>query len=281
MAAQRFRPFGVTDEEYTDLLVLQDGTPPPLRDALMAALYEAVTYVVGPYRFLNLDMAREIRALAGIELGDTPTGHISGEDVLRRMRQLTPMLMLRFADVVAYLYSGTATPVELRRIFEINNSKYTVAPDAEGHERLVERLPEGELHALLATFADAGPGLLLHRAFTAAYGISPNPGEAYKMSVKAVETALHQTIEPKNTGATLGTMLAVMRNAKMPWTLPLDERADHAGRNAETLIGFIQALWDGQEDRHRNGEVDLREARAAFHGAAAIVAWANEGLIAK
>lgn len=75
-------------------------------------------------------------------------------------------------------------------------------------------------------------------------------------------------------------MLPVMRNAKTtPWTLPLGERADHIDGNRYLLIGMMQSVWDGQEDRHRDREVDLREARAAFHASVAIVGWFNDQLV--
>jgi hypothetical protein len=274
-----FRPFGMTDDEYEELLVLRDGVPPELREPLLAWIFQSVTdaWQFSAGRYLRASAADTIRSMTKIDLGQRATKTVDGPEVLQRIRALDDAMLLRLTDAILYLWEGQVPTVA--HYFDLSSSKYMVDHDGSNW-RVLERLPAGTQDQIEHVIASGGAaGALLHRAFTAAYGLQVNPGEAYKMSVKAVETAAHSTIEPKNSGATLGTMLAVMRNAPKPWTLQLDERADHVGGNAGLLISVMQSLWDGQEDRHRDGVVDIGEARTAFHAASTLVAWFTEGLV--
>ena len=284
MSDARFRPFGYSNEQYQQLLVSRDGVPDELKEPLLGWIFTALTlpFEFAAGRYMDEDLAHRLRALTRIDLGQPARVTVYGDNVQQRLRSLSELDLLRIADALAYVqYPYKGHPPGIDYAFELASSKWEFQYDEEASTwRLGERLPEGVLDQISQTIDHAGTaGQLLHRAFTAAYQLSPNAGEAYKMSVKAVETAAHKTIEPNNAGATLGTMLGVMRRAPRPWTIPLDERADHAGNNATFLVDMMSAIWDGQEDRHRDGQVALDEARSAFHAATTIVAWFAEGLV--
>jgi hypothetical protein len=280
--APAFRPFGSTDDEFRELLVLRDGVPPELMEPLLSAVYLAVSipYKVVSGRYLNAKIANELRALIGIDLGQRAASTVEGEEALAKFRRLSALELLRVTD--ALLHLGHLDYFEIDRMFALARSKWRVG-EVDGSGRLVERVPAGVEEAAMALFASGTTsGSLLHRAFSSAFGLTPNPGETYKMSVKAVETAAHPRVEPRNSGATLGTMLKVMRNAPgAGWTLPLVERADHTGANRELVIALMQSLWDGQDDRHRDGEVSIAESRAAFYAALALVGWFESDAVAQ
>jgi hypothetical protein len=276
----RFRPFGVSDDEYEDLLELRDGVPSALREPLLQWIFNKLAI---PNQFtsghtLNASLAHALLGLTRIDLGQKANGYVDGNSLMSRLRSLEDALLLRLADALLY-YSDASGFEDVEPLLARASSRWTVGVDG-GHYRLQERLPVGVLDQIEATIAaSSSAGALLHKAFTSAYGLQPDAGQAYKMAVKAVETAAHQQIEPKNLGATLGTMLAVMKRSSQPWRIPLVERADHVGNNKELLIAMLQSIWDGQEDRHRDGAVNVEEARTAFHIACTLVAWFSESLV--
>jgi hypothetical protein len=275
-----YRPFGVSDDEYEQLLVLRPGVPADLREPMVGWLTSRLTIngIGGPY--VSHDVADKVRMLTGFDLGVTSDNYMPGENLHRGLRGTNEQDLLKLVDALLYLNLDVADIVKpMTETLRLARSKYTVGP-RNGSFGLVDRIADGEQASLDRLGNGAGAaGTLLQRSFSAAFGLQSNAGEAYKMAVKAVETAAHQTIEPNNTGATLGTMLGVMRSAPVKWTLPLDERADHRRGNEELLISMMQSIWDGQEDRHRDGVVELSEARAAFHAAVALVGWFHDGLV--
>jgi hypothetical protein len=275
-----FRPFGFSDDEYDELLVLRDGVPPDLREPLIQWILDNVTETPYSTTYLRADIANRLRAMTRVDLGQRANLSVRLSDLDDTLSELQDIELLRLVDALASLHGSNTMP-DIADLLDLSSSRWRIGV-VDDEWRLVERLPEGVIDATMDTIARSGKaGKLLHRAFSAAYRIDPNAGEAYKMAVKAVETAAHPVIEPKNMGATLGTMLAVMRNSKTSWTIPLDERADHTGNNASFLADMMQALWDGQEDRHRDGEVTIDEARTAFHAAATLVSWFSEGHVAQ
>lgn len=275
-----YRPFGASDDEYEQLLVLRPGVPADLREPMVGWLTSRLTIngMMGAY--VNQDVADKVRMLTGFDLRVTNGTLMLDENLQRGLRGVNEQDLLKLVDALLYLNLDVADIVKpMTEMLRLGRSKYTVGP-RNGSFGLVDRIADGEQASLDRLGDGAGAaGALLQRSFSAAFGLQTNAGEAYKMAVKAVETAAHQTIEPNNTGATLGTMLGVMRKAPVKWTLPLDERADHVHGNEELLISMMQSIWDGQEDRHRDGKVELSEARAAFHAAVSLVGWFHDGLV--
>jgi hypothetical protein len=275
-----YRPFGSSDDEYEQLLVLREGVPADLLEPIVGWLHDQLTVSGMMNTSVSQEIAEKVRMLSGVDLGVTHGSYMTGAILNRGLRGLSPQTVLKLVDALLYLDLRGGNSIErMSELLRLGRSKYYVGP-RNGSLGLVERIAEGEQSSVDRLITSAGTaGSLLQQSFSAAFGLQANAGEAYKMAVKAVETAAHQTIEPKNTGATLGTMLKVMRNAPIKWTLPLEERADHAHGNEELLISMMQSIWDGQEDRHRDGKVALSEARAAFHAAVTLVGWFHDGLV--
>lgn len=185
--------------------------------------------------------------------------------------------LLKLADfTLATLISGYAEADRLSLILEHGGSAWTVGTRADRHG-LVRRVPEGVQLAAEATFGHGAAGRLLRQAWAAVFGIDPNPSEAYRLAVKAVEAAAIPVVSPTNDRATLGTVIRTIEDQKN-WTLPFD-REHNKSPTGEVLLGMLRTLWHGQHDRHAGGDPDLplsvsaAEAEAAVTMAVPLVQW--------
>jgi len=164
---------------------------------------------------------------------------------------------------------------ELDTILTRGSSMWAVG-DRNGNPGLVRRVPEGVqagTEAVIASSASAGS--LLGQAWSALYGRNPDPEEAYEKAIKAVEEAGASIVSPNNSRATLGTMIADMRN-QVDWKLPLDSA------QAAVTLPMAEALWQGQQSRHGgNGyrPPTLEEAESAVLLAVPLVQWFTSGVL--
>lgn len=155
---------------------------------------------------------------------------------------------LAFLDWLVYMLSQTSGGrqhhQDLEKILRAGGSEWKVGDRGE-NPGLEKRVPQGVADAVDAVIANsATAGALLSEAWHAAYGRNPDPEEAYEKAIKAVEEAGAEIVLPKNPKATLGTMIAAMRD-QADWSLPLDTPS------ALSLpLEMARALWEGQESRH-------------------------------
>lgn len=172
---------------------------------------------------------------------------------------------------------------KLDGILKAGSSKWKVGM-RDGVVGLEERVPQGVQDAAEAVMAKPGhAGKLLSEAWHAAFGINPDPERAYAKAIKAVEAAAIPVVSPKNKGASLGTVVAQMRD-QGNWKLDLTrEHATHTTQ--QVVLGMAQALWTGQNDRHA-GQPGYTpstpaEAEAAVMLAVPLVQWFSSGAIAR
>lgn len=148
-----------------------------------------------------------------------------------------------------------------------------------GNAGLEKRVPQGVADAVDSIIdTSATAGALLSEAWHAAYGRNPNPEEAYEKAIKAVEEAGAEVVLPENPKATLGTMIAAVRD-QGDWSLPLESNSALIAH-----LEMMKALWEGQESRHGgNGyrKPAPAEAEAAVLLAVALVQFFTAGLIAR
>lgn len=155
----------------------------------------------------------------------------------------------------------------------------------DDHWGLERRVPEGVQEAADHVVTTAGSaGALLSEAWHAAFGVRPDPEEAYEKAIKSVEAAATHVVEPKNRDATITSIAAVMRN-QGDWAL---EITDRQGVHFKTLIlDMTTALYKGQPSRH--GAKDATnyrkptqgEAEAAVMLAVPLVQWFHTGAVAR
>jgi hypothetical protein len=124
----------------------------------------------------------------------------------------------------------------------------------------------------------------LKRAWREVYSKERNPGSGYSEAVKAVEAAAIPVVSPKNPTATLGTVIAEMRNAPQNFRVGLFTKDPVA--QTQAFIGELALLWQGHL-RHGDGNADpltpidvsQEEAEAALHLAIQLVKWFRDGTI--
>ncbi|MFW7413468.1 hypothetical protein [Demequina sp. SO4-18] len=217
--------------------------------------------------------------------GDAARGEYTAEKVITdAMRHLEAHSSpLQIADYI--LAHGTRGAVaELDKILERGKSAFTIGERA-GRKALVRRVPLGVQVVSNGVMERSGrAGVRLAQAWEELYGLEPNPSEAYRLAILAVEDASVPVVSPKDASATLGKVLAQMES-QGDWKLPLAREHDKAPTEA-LVIAQMRALWHGQHDRHGGqpsapGNVTIDEARVAVALATALVAMFSDGLIAR
>jgi hypothetical protein len=94
-------------------------------------------------------------------------------------------------------------------------------------------------------------------------GRNPDPSAAYREAVRAVEAVAKPVVTPHDEGATLGKMIAAMRDKPEKWTTTIG--------SVDDVRRMMQAVWNGQDDRHGTDDesvplhVSAEAADAAFH----------------
>lgn len=223
-----------------------------------------------------------------------PDAHLWSE-FQRRLREDEELL-----DIVNYFLKvegqneyGHISPavVEMVVILSEAGSAWTVGiieedrGDGQPRWGLMERLPAEVSEAVesVASAADRS-GEHLRSARAHLYGRGPNPTEAYRDAVRAVEAAGKPVVSPKNSKTTVGTIKADIRQApegKFRFAIQGREESDPR----DTVVAMLGLLYSGQHDRHGNpeapGSVSQEEAEAAFHLAVTLVHWFRSGAISQ
>ena len=129
--------------------------------------------------------------------------------------------------------------------------------------------------------AETRPAQHLRDAWEKAWGRNPDASGAYREAVRAVEAAYAPIVSPKNERATLGTIIADIRNKPSKFRVRL--QADDSEENVDRLVGMLQMLWKSQLDRHGTADEDvpltvsLEEAQDAVALATTLVHLAEQG----
>ena len=121
----------------------------------------------------------------------------------------------------------------------------------------------------------------LRRAWSSGFSRGADLNAACIEAVKAIEAAAKPAVSPNNAKATLGTMIAAMRDKPSKWLTDLDT----AGSDAlETVIGMIEMVWKGHA-RHGNPDepIDVSKERCEMilHTAALLVHWFGSGRVSR
>jgi hypothetical protein len=191
-----------------------------------------------------------------------------------------------FLDVIEFLLwkeVNSYRMASLGRHLEEGGSVWKVAIH-EGVARLERRVDPTVAKATEAVIAESGrAGKHLEQAWTAAYGRNPDPSTAFRESVRAVEAAAQPVLSPKNSSATLGTMIADLANAPDKWDLRLAPPPPFDKMDA--LLKMLKLLWKSHFDRHGTPDdsvplsVSQEEAETALHLATTLVHWLTSGSV--
>ncbi|NNN34420.1 hypothetical protein HLK59_29485 [Streptomyces sp. S3(2020)] len=120
------------------------------------------------------------------------------------------------------------------------------------------------------------------KAWQCAYGRDPDPSKAYSEAIKAVESVSQALIEPKNSKATLGTMLKVIGHSPQRFATAISATN---GEDIVLVADMMRRLWQGQTSRHGSQNPTRletqQEAEMAVHLAAILVQWFAAGLVSR
>jgi len=158
-------------------------------------------------------------------------------------------------------------------------SVWTVSEDQRSLVRMVEPTASAAFEQAIDL-----PGVAseeLRQAWSAAFGRSPNPSDAWDHAIKAVEAALIPVVVPKQAAAQLGHVVGHLdrQGDKFDFVLSTQQ----GPTSMEVLGGLLRLLWPNP-DRH-GGDASraptLIEAQSVVHLAVTLVQWARTGVLSK
>jgi len=296
MADSTWRPLGVDDDDQVaEYDALHDGVPKWMNAPFWAWIRDSLTeyrrYRDGSGSVAHLDetLAEELAQTLKVVM---PNLRYTSTDYSEGQRQLGMALAalshhpqpLQIADYLLAHDSDSEDAAELDQLLHRSKSVWRVG-QRSGKRGLVRRVPSGVQVAADGVMARSGrAGVRLARAWEELYGLSPNPSEAYRLAILAVEDAAVPVVSKNNQSATLGTVLRQMED-QGDWQLPMTRQHSKAP-SQEVLIGMLRVLWHGQHDRHGGqpsgpGDVTFEEASVAVHLATTLTQWFHSGVIAQ
>jgi hypothetical protein len=168
----------------------------------------------------------------------------------------------------------------LQRILVEGGSAYHVSIP---HQRLERRVDETAAKAFerSATVSGDDAGRHLRQAWTATFGLQPDPTTAYREAVRAVEAVACPLVLPNDPKRTLGKVIRHLKDASGKWALAIP--GGGAAGGVVPLVEMLELLWTGQVSRHGGAPTsrDQRqiEAEAAVSLAATLVHWFATGVV--
>jgi SAM-dependent methyltransferase len=228
-------------------------------------------------RPLRRKVLQEIELTMRLEPFDWSRLDFAVADLERRMRW-EEGFGLDVVDWVLYHYAEhmemppDRAAQELNRILRLGGSIWEATPTEEpARWRLTRRALGPVREAIDATLpASQRAHAHLTRAWSKLAGRDPDPSTAYREAIRAVECVAKPIVTPNDSQATLGKMIAAMRQAPHKWTFVL-------GTDATPVAEMAALVWKSQFDRHGTDDesvplnVSPEEADAAVHTSIALV----------
>lgn len=197
--------------------------------------------------------------------------YFAGTNAWIRAQCDDPHFMLETLDALLRLrLYRSGTLAQLDDLLEDANSIYRVRDDNDGLELRVLTEVKSQVQAVVDA-ADEAPAGHLRDAWSNAYAFSADPAKAYSEAIKAVEAAGAPVISPRNTKATLGTMIRDFDSKPAKWGFVI---GGGSVDGAALVRDMMKKLWDGQTSRHggaANRPETIEESRAGVHLAATLV----------
>ena len=168
---------------------------------------------------------------------------------------------------------------QLRALLKVGGSTMTVAQSNDYLVDVVEQTAATVMENAIAVADEATDEL--QQAWKHAYGRSPDASDAWDHGIKALESVLVPIVEPNNTKATLGSVIATLQGASHKWQTVFP--GPDLDNNVTNLVGALRLAWPNP-DRHAGGKVQkpgLEEARAVVGLTACVVQAHREGWVVK
>ncbi|WP_415853238.1 hypothetical protein [Sinomonas sp. G460-2] len=289
--SEPWRPFGVEDDEVDAYDALVDGVPEWMHSSFWSWVFTAFhvpldaqqAYESGQDFGFDRDRLMRFERRCRVRVGFVADPNV-GKELANMQRALERKgLELTLADFL--IAEGHPSRAEsLETILHEAGSMWKVGTRA-GKPGLVRRVPEAVQDAADRAMASSGhAGKRLAEAWSATFGMRPDPSKAYALSVKAVEDAAIPLVCPTAGNPTLGTVIRQMRDQKN-WSLPM-QRDDPDVTSGSALFGIMKMLWAGHADRHGGHEaqrldITQEEAEIAVMAAVILVQWFTSGAVSR
>ncbi|MFK4298459.1 hypothetical protein ABH924_003628 [Arthrobacter sp. GAS37] len=300
MTSGEWRPFGHDKESERLYDALHDGVPPWMRKAHTGWQYEFLGLLFSgsaPEDFLHR-IEQQLRCEIYVQYPGSTAGLVNA--VIKHFQALGSELTLTdyilslapAEDVIEDLATDNQAGLfgTLNTMLADSGSKWTIGIRRPGTLGLIRRVPEGVQTATeQVTRASGHAGKTLAQAWGAAFGMDPNPKEAYRLAIEAVEDAAIPLLGfgPREK-PTLGKVIQKINGTNFDaadWTLPFQREDEHYS-NGQTIIAMLKTLWAGQVDRHGgNHELGAKEtispeaAESAVMLAVPLVRWFTSGSV--
>jgi hypothetical protein len=171
-------------------------------------------------------------------------------------------------------------PTEVARLLELGGSVWRVSGDGGSLERRVD--PTVAAAGAEAAPSESSAAHHLSAGWQAAYGRHADPSRAYSEAIKAVEAAAAPVVLPNDQLATLGKIIAVLRQAPRRWELVIPGR-ERPTADISALVAMLELLWQGQTDRHGGVNptrpIPQEAGPAAVHLGVTLVQWFQSGMV--
>lgn len=173
-------------------------------------------------------------------------------------------------DSVLHLQGGGQ---ELDKILSLGGSAWRVANDGDGLVRRIEERAQEALDELVS--AEDATAAELREAWKAAFGLHPNPSDAWDHAIKAVESVLIPVVVPNQAKPQLGHVVGQLRNQPDQWLFVLP--GPDQMHSVTPLLALLDIVWPNP-DRHAGsagGAPLAAEAECVVHAAVTIVQWSR------
>lgn len=271
-----------------DYSALHEGVPEWLRGSLIDWITREFKRQADPRSRYSRDMLRQTERRFRIMLA-WQDGESSAYDTLLLWALGNDEYLLDLADFVLHGFTLNRSSVvyevgqidDLAEMLSDAGSAWKLGGTVSETrlERRVDATMTAVVEEVIATHTRASD--YLKSGWASVWGRQPNASEGYRDAVRAVEAAICPVVLPNNPKATLGTVIAAIRNKPSKFAVRLHPDAEH-GVNA--VLRQLDMLWRGQEDRHGNASdpnapltVSIDAAQDAVVLAAQIVHWVQAG----
>ena len=259
------------DEFY----VLREGIPDGLMNSLIDFL--SVHYTIG-YSDVRVERTEHLARITGRSL---PRDR---QQLLTAFLRDEDLLLDAIDHVLAYPDFNIQVPWEaaemVKSYLDDARSVYDIF-HIGGDEYKIDYRQPPEITQLVEHVTSDGSRAAEHlrRAWLLAFSRDADPNAACVEATKAIEAAARDTVEPNNTRATLGTMIAAMEAKPTKWATDLTSPdLDGVG----IVIGMMKAVWKGHL-RHGNPndplDVPAERCEMIVHSAALLVHWFSSGKV--
>ncbi len=221
------------------------------------------------------------------ELPSVPNPKTIRFDIISRLDEHD---LLDWIDGVLHLNAynsslAVSDALELETLLREGHSVWKVSDKFDSLERRQDATVTSAAHRATETARSSGrpaSAVRLEEAWSAAYGLHPEPSKAFSKAILAVEAVAVPVVVPNQADATLGHVLGQLKNQGHLYELAIVDKTG-ARSSVEAVTVLVSLLWEGHTDRHEGNRPALPitqpAAEMAVHAAAVLVQWFSSGAI--